>query len=300
VVSNPANNHPPASGSPNLVARLASLVKFEHTIFALPFAFMGAVVAAHGVPSLRVTLLIVLAMVGARTAAMTFNRIVDVEIDRKNPRTARRELVTGAVSMPQARGLLVIACVLFLAAAISLNRLAAVLSVPALIAVLGYSLTKRFTALSHLALGFGLSIAPVGAWVAVTGKLDWPPIILAAAVMAWTAGFDIIYSLQDTEFDKAQKLHSLPAVIGESRALWVSRLLHITMLGLLAGFGLAAGLGRVYYAAVALVFLFLLYEHSLVSPQDKSRINVAFFTLNGVVSVTLFLLTLLDISGLFR
>lgn len=277
-----------------LVFRLASLVKFEHTVFALPFAFMGAVVAAGGLPSARVTLLILLAMVGARTAAMTFNRITDVEIDRRNPRTRGRELVTGAVSTAQAWALLAVSIAVFLFAAWRLNPLALRLSPVALAVVLGYSFTKRFTSFSHLVLGLGLSIAPVGAWIAVRASLQAPAVILALAVMAWTAGFDIIYSMQDTEFDRSERLFSLPSRLGEAQALWVARLLHGLMVAFLAWFGALAGLGAVYAVAVLLVAVFLVYEHALVSPEDKSRINVAFFTLNGVVSITLFVLTLID------
>lgn len=283
------------SGQPGLIVRLASLVKFEHTVFALPFAFMGAVVAANGLPSLRVTLLILAAMVGARTAAMTFNRIADVEIDRRNPRTQGRELVTGVVSAAQAWVLLAASVALFVLAAWQLNALALTLSPVALLVVLGYSFTKRFTSLSHVVLGLGLAIAPVGAWIAVRASVALPAFILAAAVVSWTAGFDIIYSMQDTDFDRNERLFSLPSRLGEAEALWVARALHAAMVVMLVWFGQEAGLGAVYGVAVILVALFLVYEHSLVSPDDKSRINVAFFTLNGVVSITLFVLTLVDI-----
>lgn len=277
------------------LGRLASLVKFEHTVFALPFAFMSAVVAASGIPDTRKVLLILAAMVGARTAAMTYNRIADVEIDRANPRTAKRELVTGAVSMAQAWALLLASCAVFLYAAYLLNRLALTLAPLALVVILGYSHTKRFTALSHAFLGLALAIAPVGAWVAVRAELGLPSLILAASVLAWTAGFDIIYSLQDTEFDVEQGLYSLPASIGEANALVVSRVLHAAMVALLVWFGKAGNLGIIYMLAVFLVALFLAWEHSLVSPADKSRVNTAFFTLNGIVSVSLFVLTLIDV-----
>ena len=277
------------------LARLASLVKFEHTVFALPFAFMSAIVAAGGIPASRIILLILAAMVGARTAAMTFNRIADVEFDRANPRTAKRELVTGAVSTAQAWALLLASCALFLWAAWQINRLALMLAPVALAIVLGYSYTKRFTVLSHAILGLALAIAPVGAWVAVRAEIGFPSLILAASVLAWTAGFDIIYSLQDTGFDKEHGLFSLPASIGEANALAVSRVLHALMVALLVWFGKAANLGLIYMFAVFLVALFLVWEHSLVSPRDKSRVNTAFFTLNGIVSVSLFVLTLVDV-----
>ncbi len=277
------------------LARLASLVKFEHTVFALPFAFMSAVVAAGGIPSSRIILLILAAMVGARTAAMTFNRIADVEFDRANPRTAKRELVTGAVSTAQAWALLLASCAMFLLAAWQINRLALMLAPVALAIVLGYSYTKRFTVLSHAVLGLALAIAPAGAWVAVRAEIGFPSLILAASVLAWTAGFDIIYSLQDTGFDKEHGLYSLPASIGEANALAVSRVLHMLMVALLVWFGKAANLGLIYMLAEFLVALFLVWEHSLVSPRDKSRVNTAFFTLNGIVSVSLFVLTLVDV-----
>ena len=234
-------------------------------------------------------------MVGARTAAMTFNRIADVEFDRANPRTAKRELVTGAVSTAQAWALLLASCALFLWAAWQINRLALMLAPVALAIVLGYSYTKRFTVLSHAILGLALAIAPVGAWVAVRAEIGFPSLILAASVLAWTAGFDIIYSLQDTGFDKEHGLFSLPASIGEANALAVSRVLHALMVALLVWFGKAANLGLIYMFAVFLVALFLVWEHSLVSPRDKSRVNTAFFTLNGIVSVSLFVLTLVDV-----
>lgn len=278
-----------------LASRLASLVKFEHTVFALPFAFMSAVVAAGGIPDGRTCLLILAAMVGARTAAMTFNRIADVEIDRANPRTARRELVTGSVSMLQAWGLLFASSALFFYSAYLLNRLALVLSPVALAVILGYSYTKRFTVFSHALLGLSLAIAPVGAWIAVRAEIGAPCVILAAAVLAWTAGFDIIYSLQDTDFDRRHGLYSLPAALGEEQALIVSRVLHAVMIALLVWFGKAAFLGLIYMLAVFLVAVFLVWEHSLVSPGDKSRVNTAFFTLNGLVSVSLFVLTLVDV-----
>lgn len=278
-----------------LAVNLARLVKFEHSIFALPFAFIGAVVAASGLPDIRTVLLIILAMVSARTAAMTFNRIADQEFDSQNPRTARRELVTGVVSPVQAWILLAASCALFITAAYFINQLAFTLSFAALVIILGYSYTKRFTSMSHLALGLALSIAPVGAWIAVTGRIDLAPVILAAAVMLWTAGFDIIYSLQDSTFDRDAGLYSLPARLGDARALLVSRILHIGMAALLLWFGLEAGLGLFYWIGVGVVVICLVWEQSLVSPTDKSRINAAFFTANGFVSIALFLFTLVDV-----
>ncbi|BCW99624.1 MAG: 4-hydroxybenzoate octaprenyltransferase [Armatimonadota bacterium] len=274
--------------------RLASLVKLEHTIFALPFAYMGALTALGRFPDARTALLILLAMAGARTAAMTFNRIVDLPLDRRNPRTAQRELVTGEVSQAQARALLVISAGVFFAASWMLNPLAFTLSPLALAIILGYSYTKRFTPASHLFLGASLGIAPVGGWIAVTGEWSSYPLILGAAVAAWTAGFDIIYALLDTEFDRREKLHSIPAAIGEENALYVSRALHAAMIVLLVWYGRVLGLGSLYVIGVFVVGAFLVWEHTLVSPQDKSRVNTAFFTMNGIVSILLFVFTLLD------
>jgi len=277
-----------------LAVRLAGLVKLEHTVFALPFAYMGAVTALGHFPDARTALLILLAMAGARTAAMTFNRIVDLPLDRRNPRTAGRELVTGEVSQTQARILLAVSAGVFLAAAWLLNPLAFVLSPLALAVILGYSYTKRFTPASHLFLGASLGIAPVGGWIAATGEWGAPPLILGAAVAAWTAGFDIIYALLDTEFDRREKLHSIPAALGEERALYVSRALHAAMVVLLVWYGRVLGLGSLYVIGVFIVAAFLVWEHTLVTPQDKSRVNTAFFTMNGIVSIMLFVFTLLD------
>jgi len=271
------------------------MIKFEHTVFALPFALMSAVVAARGIPTGRTLGWIVAAMVGARSAAMTFNRIADAKLDAENPRTAKRAIPTGAIKMAEAWALVMFASALFVFSAAMLNRLAFVLSPGALAVLLAYSYTKRFTSWSHLVLGFCLGIAPVGAWIAVTGRLDVTPLPLLCAVTLWTGGFDVIYSLQDIDFDRKRGLFSLPSRLGPARALLLSRLFHAGMVACLIWFGRAAGLGTVYWAGVVAVFAFLFWEHGLVSPKDFSRVNTAFFTMNGFVSIGLFVFTFVDV-----
>lgn len=280
---------------------ILEMIKFEHTIFALPFAFIGAMLAAHqmrmpySLPSGRTVGWILAAMVGARSAAMAFNRLVDARFDAMNPRTAKRALPAGQLTVPQVVLFTVASVVLFETAAFALNPLCLALSPLALLAILGYSFTKRFTAFSHLALGFGIGIAPIGAWVAVTGSLSPLPILLGAVVMLWISGFDIIYALQDEGFDRKIGLHSLPQRLGKARALWVSRILHGVMLCLLLLLGGLVPLHLAYYVGVVFAAVLIGYEHSIVSPDDLSRVNVAFFTLNGWVSVSLFLFVLLDL-----
>ena len=276
---------------------ILEMIKFEHTIFMLPFALMAAVVAsrhdwlrfAHKIPW------ILLAMVGARSAAMAFNRLVDRKYDALNPRTASRALPAGLLTVPQVAAFTVAAAALLVFAAYRLNPLAFALSPLALLLALGYSYTKRFTAFSHFFLGLALSVAPVGAWIAITGRIEPPALWLGGAVVCWLFGFDILYALQDTEFDRANGLHSMPARLGNVRALLVSRLSHLVMIGLLVMTGLSAGLGIVYFAAVALVACLISWEQSLVKHDDLSRLNLAFFTLNGYISAGLFLLTLADV-----
>ncbi|MHB9036823.1 MAG: UbiA-like polyprenyltransferase [Armatimonadota bacterium] len=274
---------------------ILDMIKFEHTIFALPFALSSAIVAGRGIPDWRTIGWILGAMVGARSAAMAFNRIADAKVDALNPRTASRAIPMGLISVGAAWTFTLVSAALLVFAAYMLNPLAFALSPLALAAVLGYSLTKRFTSLSHLWLGLCLGIAPVGAWIAVTGKIGFPSMVLSAAVIFWTAGFDIIYSLQDLDFDKKMGLFSLPSRIGAGRALLVSRLLHAGMIGLLIWFGLLTGRHDVYYAGVGLVALFLAYEQSLVSPKDISRVNAAFFTMNGCVSLAMLVFVMVDV-----
>ncbi|MCW3053075.1 MAG: 4-hydroxybenzoate polyprenyltransferase [Chthonomonadales bacterium] len=276
---------------------LLDMIKFEHTIFALPFALISFLLAIRHSPGgfNGVTLSwIIVAMVGARSAAMVFNRLVDAEYDAQNPRTAKRHIPAGLLSRAQVTLFLVIAIVLFEIAAWKLNRLCLLLSPIALGAILGYSYTKRFTALCHLFLGFAIGIAPIGAWIAVRGTLDLVPILLGAVVMLWIGGFDIIYALQDYEFDRDSKLFSLPKAIGKSNALTVSRILHTIVVALLVLIGKLENLHLLYFAGVIVVTGLILYEQSLVKPDDLSRVDMAFFTLNGWISVSLFAFVLLD------
>lgn len=272
-----------------------SLVVFAHTVFALPFALLAAVLAAGGVPDGRTLLWILVAMVGARSAAMSFNRIVDRQIDAKNPRTARREIPAGVVSPAAAALFCAGSAALFVLAAAQLNRLCLVLSPVALAIVLGYSYAKRVTPFAHLFLGLALAIAPVGAWVAVTGAFALPPVLLGFAVLFWVAGFDVIYSLQDEEFDRAEGLRSIPARFGASRALQIARLFHGVTLVLLYAVFLAVSGGWLFGAAVVVAGLFLVRQHRLVSPGDLSRVDAAFFTANGWLSVAVFVLGAADV-----
>lgn len=272
-----------------------SLVVFAHTVFALPFALLSAVLAANGVPHGRTLLWILVAMVGARSAAMSFNRIVDRHIDAKNPRTARREIPAGVVSPAAAALFCAASAALFVLAAAELNRLCLYLSPVALAIVLGYSYAKRVTSFAHLFLGLALAIAPVGAWVAVTGAFALPPVLLGFAVLFWVAGFDVIYSLQDEEFDRAEGLRSIPARFGAARALQIARLFHGTTLVLLYAVFLAVSGGWLFGAAVVVAGLFLVRQHGLVSPGDLSRVNAAFFTANGWLSVAVFVLGTADV-----
>jgi 4-hydroxybenzoate polyprenyltransferase len=271
------------------------MIKFEHTVFALPFALTSAVVAADGFPVWRTFGWILAAMVGARSSAMAFNRIADRHIDAKNPRTATRAIPAGLISVSAAWIFTILSAGVFVLAARMLNTLALALSPVALIVILGYSLTKRFTSWSHLVLGLSLGIAPVGAWIAVKGQFALAPMILAACVMLWTAGFDVIYSLQDVEFDKKMGLFSLPKTLGKARALAISRLMHLVMFGLLIWFATVAGMGTIFFIGLVVVAICIIYEHSLVSPTDLSRVNAAFFTMNGCVSIAVFVFAAVDI-----
>ncbi len=271
------------------------LVKFSHTIFALPFAVAAMLVAAKGWPEMRIFAWIIVAMIGARTAAMGFNRIVDREIDARNPRTAGRELPAGKISLRGAVTLVVVASALFFIAAWQINFLALILSPLTLCALFFYSFCKRFTSLSHFVLGLCLGIAPVGAWVAVTGRIEWAPCVLCAAVIAWVAGFDMIYATMDVEFDRQTGLNSMVTKLGIARALTLARVLHLAFLGLLVWFGALTGLGAIYYGAIALIGGFIVYEHALVKPEDLRRVNAAFFTMNGAISVFFLLAIALSI-----
>lgn len=266
------------------------MIKFEHTLFALPFAFLGAVLAADGLPTWRQILWITVAMVGARSAAMTFNRIVDREIDAANPRTANRELPSGRLSLTFAWAFLLASVAVFVFAAYSLNWLTFALSPVALISVLGYSYAKRFTAFAHMLLGWALAISPTAAWIAVRGAIDSEvPILLSVFVLMWTSGFDVLYACQDQEFDRKAGLHSIPARFGIARSLWIARLFHLqaaTVLLLILAF---TGLGWPAYLGAGAVMALLVYQHTLVKPNDLSKMNAAFFTTNAFVSVVLFI-----------
>ncbi|MFT5286090.1 MAG: 4-hydroxybenzoate polyprenyltransferase [Planctomycetota bacterium] len=269
-----------------------NMVKFSHSIFALPFALSSAWLASGGLPEPRVLVLIVLCTVAARTAAMAFNRLVDRRIDGLNPRTQNRELVSGEVSTSKATLGVLISSAIFIAGAFALNPLSGWLSIPVLIVLLGYSFTKRVTWLAHLVLGLALGLAPLGAWLAVTGTLESDiasPLLLALAVMTWVAGFDLIYSCQDAEFDRKQSLHSIPARFGIARALRWSVWLHVVTAAALIVFGSVASLGGLYWGALVLVLALLIWQHKLVSADDLSRVDMAFFTLNGWVGVLLFI-----------
>ncbi|MSS73837.1 MAG: 4-hydroxybenzoate octaprenyltransferase [Candidatus Latescibacteria bacterium] len=272
------------------------MIKFSHSVFALPFALTGALLA-----SLRTSITgphlfwIVVAMVGARSAAMGFNRLVDHRIDTANPRTRTRELPAGVISVPAVAAFIVLSSAVLVFAAYRLNPLCLVLSPVALLIIFFYSFTKRFTWASHAFLGLSLSVAPIGAWIAVRGTLDPIVLLLGAAVLAWVAGFDIIYACQDYEFDLRSGLRSIPQRLGLRRALIVARLLHVVAFGLLLALKFVFGLNGLYLAGVLLVGVILIYEHRLVRHDDLSRLNAAFFTMNGILSVTYFVFTLGDV-----
>jgi 4-hydroxybenzoate polyprenyltransferase len=271
------------------------MIRFSHTVFALPFALLAAFRAAGGAVPARVILWVLAAMVGARTAAMTLNRIADRRIDARNPRTASRALPAGRLSPRFAAVLCAASSALFVLAARELNPLAFALSVPTLAFLFFYSWTKRFTALSHFFLGACLGIAPAGAWIAVRGELAAAPLYLGGAVLLWTAGFDILYSLQDAEFDRREGLFSIPAALGISRALWISAFLHAGTLVLLVVFDAAVGGGWLLAAGIAVAAAALVYQHAIVRPSDLSRIDAAFFTANGLISLAVGLLGILDL-----
>ncbi|HTS37066.1 MAG TPA: UbiA-like polyprenyltransferase [Candidatus Solibacter sp.] len=264
------------------------MIKWEHSVFALPFALCGAMLAAGGWPTAQQLIWIVVAMVAARSAAMAFNRLADASIDAANPRTRTRALPAGHLTPAFVAVFTILSSAIFVFAASQLNRLALWLSPVALAVLLLYSYTKRFTRWSHLVLGFALGIAPAAAWIAVRGSLDLRILLLTAAVTFWVAGFDVLYACQDFEFDTETGLHSIPRHLGVRRALWVSRGFHMLMLALLIALLWSFGLGKLAVAGVAVVALLLSYEHSLVSAEDLSKLNAAFFTMNGVISVLFF------------
>jgi len=293
-----------------------SLVKFSHTIFAMPFALIGFFLAISRLSStmnlnmaigwsdkiymsrqvlLTKFCLVILCMVFARSAAMAFNRYLDSHFDAMNPRTAIREIPAGIISKESALRFVIINCVLFIVATFFINRICFFLSPVALFVILFYSYTKRFTALCHLVLGVGLSLAPIGAYLAVTGQFDVLPVLFSFTVLFWVSGFDIIYALQDELFDKSQDLHSIPAVLGTSKALRVSEILHLLSAICVVAAGVYGNFGWLYWIGIAVFIGMLIYQHSIVKPNDLSKVNIAFMTANGIASVVFAAFVLLDI-----
>jgi 4-hydroxybenzoate polyprenyltransferase len=272
------------------------MVKFSHSVFALPFALSGAALAAsrHGA-SWRQLLWVLVAMVAARNAAMGFNRLADQAIDARNPRTAGRELPRGALSRGAVWTFTLALAALFVFAAAQLNTACALLAPVALLVVFGYSYTKRFTWASHLVLGLSLAIAPIGGWLAIAGRFAPEPLLLAGAVLVWVAGFDVIYACQDLDFDRREGLHSIPSRFGVRGALAIARTLHAATVVLLAGVGVVAQLHPIYWAGLALIAAILVWEHRLLRPDDLSRLGMAFFNANGIVSVVYFLVVLVSV-----
>jgi 4-hydroxybenzoate polyprenyltransferase len=271
------------------------MIKFSHTIFALPFAFTGALLAARGLPALSQAGWIVLAMVGARTAAMGLNRVIDAEIDARNPRTSGRAIPAGLLSRGSVIVFILFSVLLMLFAAKMLNPLCLYLSPVALGFLLLYSYCKRFTSLAHVVLGICLAGAPLGAWIAMRGTVELPALLLASAVLFWVAGFDILYALQDLEFDRKSGLHSIPAKLGVRGSLWTARLFHVAACGFLLALYLSMQLGPFFLAGVVATCAMLLYEHWLLRGGNLDCLDAAFFNMNGYISVTLFLATLLDV-----
>ena len=264
------------------------MIKWEHSVFALPFALTGAVLAARGWPTLRVLGWIVVCMVAARSAAMAFNRLADAKLDAANPRTAMRALPAGTLSSGFVGGFVVVSVAVFVLGAAMLNRLTLELAPAALLVVLAYSYMKRVTRWSHVVLGLALGIAPSAAWIAVRGSLDWRIVVLTGAVLLWVGGFDVLYACQDVEHDRKVGLNSVPQALGVVPAFWIARAMHVGMLLMLCWLVVLFGMGKVAMLGVVVVATLLLYEHSIISPKDLRRMNAAFFTLNGVISVVFF------------
>jgi len=264
------------------------MIKWEHSVFALPFALCGAMLAAGGIPTVHQLVWIIVAMVAARSAAMAFNRLADASIDGANPRTRTRALPAGQLTPMFVATFVVVTSAIFIFAAAQLNRLSLLLSPVALAVLLLYSYTKRVTRWSHLVLGFALGIAPAAAWIAIRGSLDPRVLLLTAAVAFWVGGFDVLYACQDFDFDRDAGLHSIPRYFGVRTSLWIARSFHLVMVGLLVALLLVFGLGKLAACGVLAVVLLLLYEHSLVKADDLSKLNAAFFTMNGIISVLFF------------
>ncbi len=279
----------------NKIKIILEMIKFEHTIFALPFAFTGALLAARGLPAWSTIFWIAVAMVGARSAAMGFNRWADRGFDAMNPRTSMRALPRGLVTPAQVVVFTAVSSALLVFAAYRLNRLSFVLSPLALAIVFFYSYTKRFTFLSHAFLGLAICLAPIGSWIAVTGKIEPPALVLGAAVLFWLLGFDVLYALQDMDFDRKAGLHSIPQRFGIARSLWISRGAHAVTMAALFWLYALLSLDWYYLAGVIIALCMIIYEHTLVKEHDLSKLNMAFFNMNGYISVTIFAFTLLDV-----
>lgn len=280
------------------VRKYLSLVKFSHTVFALPFALIGFFLAVKQTTqpvNWKLFLLVLICMVSARNAAMAFNRYLDRDVDSKNPRTKNREIPAGIISASHAMIFTVISCVIFIAATFFINRICFLLSPVALAVILGYSYTKRFTSLSHFVLGLGLSLAPIGAYLAVTAQFAWIPVLISFAVLTWVGGFDIIYSLQDDEFDKRENLFSIPVQMGRKNSLRFSLLVHLLTNVILLLVGISGGFGWLYWAGFVIFISLLIYQHSIVSADDLSKVNIAFGTTNGIASILFAAFVLLDL-----
>lgn len=277
------------------IAVFLEMIKFSHTVFALPFALSGALLAAGGMPTARQLLWIVLAMVGARTAAMGLNRLIDATIDARNPRTAGRAIPAGLIGKGTTLLFILASLILMLVAAGQLNRLCLLLSPLAIFFLLLYSYCKRFTSLAHVVLGLCLSAAPLGAWVAIRGSIDPPALILGGAVLFWVAGFDILYALQDLEYDRSAGLHSIPVLLGVEGSLWAARIFHMVMLGLLLALFSLMQMGPWFMAGILITAAMLLYEHWLLRNGDLTRLDAAFFNMNGYISVVFLLGTAAEV-----
>jgi 4-hydroxybenzoate polyprenyltransferase len=271
------------------------MIKWEHSIFALPFALTATVLAAHGVPGLSTLVWILVAMVTARSCAMAFNRWADADLDAANPRTQTRAIPAGLLTRQFVFGFCILMAALFVLAAAELNRLTLYLSPLVLLVLMGYSYMKRLTRWSHIVLGLALGIAPTAAWIAVRGSLDFRILVLTAAVTLWVGGFDVLYACQDFEHDRQVGLHSLPQSIGVSAAFWAARLMHLCMLALLAWFGSLFSFGIAGWLGIAAVAILLAYEHAIVSPHDLRRLNAAFFTMNGVIAMVFLVFVAADV-----
>ncbi len=291
------NNTKALQPSENIVSRYLSLVKFSHTVFALPFALIGftlAVVYEQQTFRWQTFVLMLLCMIFARSAAMAFNRYLDRQFDARNPRTVKREIPAGLIKPRQALIFTVACCLLFVACTYFINDLCFYLSPIALFVILFYSYTKRFTALCHLVLGVGLALAPIGAYLSVTGYFNILPVFFSFIVLTWVSGFDIIYAMQDEEFDKGQQLHSIPTALGKRKAIWVSNTLHVVSALLVVTAGLFAQFGPIYWLGAVVFISLLAYQHFLVRPDDLSKVNLAFMTTNGIASIIFAVFVILE------